>query len=218
MRIGEIILIVALVAGMFLVLAFGFGTDSADSNIGTTALAGSIAGMEYGGGSCSMEGKGSMDCGGSGCADCASADPVLAAFIDFSQDGEYALTGASLKNTGNSLNVFDADGNQIGSFNIGSDGTMVPAAAQPAGNVVKSSYSGPPGDTYSKYRIYPASYDNNKRVTPLMAVDHSYGYVSITHGGDISRKSARSYLKTHSSIGSGHDSSRSSCGTIGGGG
>lgn len=189
MRVGEIVLIVVLVAGMFVILAYGIGSKTTENN--DDAVAGTLAG----GLACS--GCGMADVIFEDCPECGNADAVLTAFVDFSQDGEYELTGATLKNTGNSLDVFDAEGNQIGAFNINSEGMMVPAETQPSGNVIKSAYSGPPGDTYTMYRVYPVPDSSVESPRPLLAIDHIDGNITITPGSEIVRKNSKSYLSTY---------------------
>lgn len=189
MRIGEIVLIVALVAGMVLVLAFGFGKGNTGDDIGA-----GVAVTPEGGTTSQLEAE---------AANAASGDtPENVVFVDFNKDGEYILVGGSVKNTGNSLSIFDVAGIQVGSFEIDAAGKMVPTSTQPNDNVVKSAYSGPPGDSYSKYTIYPASYRNDKSIQPLIAVENSNGSVSIAIGDDLDRKRAKSYKNTFGTTGS----------------
>jgi len=117
----------------------------------------------------------------------------LCATVDFSQSGEIALAVCSLKvHGGRNLDVYDLKGNKLASFKLDGNGKLVPGSSQPSGNIVKSAYSGPPGDLYSCYRVYPSNYKTGSGIEPYIAIDHCNGCVNVTPGDQVTRTHARS--------------------------
>ena len=193
MRFLQYGVLVLLIVGLITMLAFGFGTDSGNVD-DNTAL---IAGSEY-------------------LNDAPEPDPVLSAMVDFGSNGEYVLDPATLRIKDGTLSVYTSGGSaHLASFVLDSKGMMVPAKGQPGGNVVKSAYSGPPGDTYSLYRVYGSEFSTDKSSPALIAIDYNGGNVSVTPGSEI----VRAHAKSVTTMGDGYGNSvASSCGTSGGGG
>ena len=175
MRYFEFGIIAVLIVGVFLVLAFGFNPSDAPNadNVAIATPASSTAGSH-----------------GSACGDC-DKEPVLSASLDFTGNGEYTLDTGKIVVNGKSVNVYSGD-TLVGTFNLSSSGKIVPAGSQPNGNIVKSAYSGPPGDTRSTYRVYPASFSSNKNASPYLAVDFSNGTATVTPGSDVGRSHSKS--------------------------
>lgn len=175
MRYFEFGIIAVLIVGVFLVLAFGFNpsdTPNAD-NVAIATPASNADGH-----------------GASACGDC-DKEPVLSAALDFTSNAEYKLDTGKIVVNGKSVSVYSGD-MLIGKFHLSSSGKMEPAGSQPNGNIVKSAYSGPPGDTRSTYRVYPASFAGDKSTSPYLAVDFSNGTATVTPGGEVGRTHAKS--------------------------
>jgi len=175
MRYYEFGIIAVLIAGVFLVLAFGFNPSDAP-NADNVAIA-------------TPAGGAGSDCAGA-CGDC-NKEPVLSASLDFSANSEYALDCGKLVVNGKSVSVFSGE-TLVGKFNLSSSGKVVPAGSQPDGNIVKSAYSGPPGDTRSTYRVYPAAYASDSNTRAYLAIDFNGGTATVTPGNQVGRTHARS--------------------------
>ncbi len=199
MRYFEFGIIAVLIVGVFLVLAFGFN-PSDTPNADNVAIATPASNAD---GSC----DGSKSCG-----DC-DKEPVLTAALDFSGNAEYTLDTGKLVVNGKTVNVYSGD-TLVGKFHLSSSGKVEPAGSQPNGNIVKSAYSGPPGDTRSTYRVYPASFAGDKSTGPYLAVDFANGTATVTPGSDVGRTHAKS---NRNSVGYG-GSVGSACSTSGSGG
>ena len=151
---------------------------------------------------------------------CAIEAPVkanLSAQIDFKNPGKIDLDVCSIKVGGDkSVVLSDTEGKALGSFKVDGNGKLVPAGSQPGGNLVKSSYSGAPGDSYSAYKIYPPDYKTGSGIKPYLAVDYSKGTLNVTPGSDVKRSRQASKGSTHK--GGGATAGDPGCGTGGGGG
>lgn len=201
MRYFEYGALAVLVIGVFLVLAFGFNTSTLTDASGTVIAtpASSTTGSDV--------------MLGSGCG--IHEDPVLTASLDFSGNNEYALDTGKLVVNGKSINVYSGD-NLVGRFNMNGSGMVVPAGSQPDGNIVKSAYSGPPGDTRSTYRIYPSSFASDKSVHAYLAIDFAGGNATVTPGSDVGRTHAKSF-REGLGVGDGSVSDAAGCASSGGG-
>jgi hypothetical protein len=196
MRYFEFGIIAVLIVGVFLVLAFGFNPSDAP-NADNVAIATPASTH------------------GSDCGDC-TKEPVLSASLDFTGNSEYALDCGKIVVNGKSVNVYSGD-TLVGTFNLSSSGKIVPAGSQPNGNIVKSAYSGPPGDTRSTYRVYPASFASDKNANAYLAVDFSNGTATVTPGNDVGRTHAKSERNTVGYGGSVADAAGCSSSSSGGG-
>lgn len=202
MRYYEFGIIAVLIAGVFLVMAFGFNPSDAPNadNVAIATPAGAGA-----------------DCTGActSCGDC-DKEPVLTAALDFTKNSEFLLDTGKLVVNGKTVSVYSGD-NLVGKFNMSASGKVMPASSQPNGNIVKSAYSGPPGDSRTTYRIYPASFAGDKSVRPYLAVDFASGSATVTPGTKVGRSHASSE-RDSVGYGKGSAASSGSCGTTGGGG
>jgi len=138
---------------------------------------------------------------------------MFMANIDANATDEHDLGGFTVKTAGGTVSIHTADGMKAASFKL-EGGKMVPAGGQPMDNQVKSTYSGPEGDNYTAFHVYPASHKAGDGMKPFFAVDHDGGQVTITPGKDITITSRKSRGKTRKGSGSGGCGS----GATGGGG
>lgn len=113
---------------------------------------------------------------------------ILTASVEFGSNEEKDLGDFALKVHGNNLDVMTADGKKAASFHL-DGGKMVPDKTQPMGNQVKSVYSGPAGDNYSQFRVYPASHKTGDGMKPYFEIDHNSGAIGLTPGKNVTIKS-----------------------------
>lgn len=140
-------------------------------------------------------------------------DSILMASVEFGKTAEHELGEYALKTHGQKLDVYTPDGKLAGSFKM-DGGKLVPEGKQPMDNQVKATYSGPPGDKYTAFRVYPGNHKTGDGMKPYFEIDHNAGQVTLTPGKDVE------FTKYGKSRGTKKDKSgpSGSCGTGGGGG
>ena len=136
---------------------------------------------------------------------------VLMANVDFGTSEEYDLGRYKIATANGTLTVYTADGMKAASFKM-NGGKMVPTGTQPMENQALPVYSGPPGDSFSSFHIYPGSHETGDGMQPFFGIDHDGGQVTITPGEDISIPSRKSRGHTREGGGSGGCSTGSSGG------
>lgn len=146
------------------------------------------------------------------------AEPVVSASVDFSKNSEATLDPCTLEVENGKLLV-SAGGSTIGVFTLDGDGRMVPAGSQPNGNKIKAAYSGPPGDKFTSYKIFPSNYEKGSGVAPLLAIDYDNGTVSVKSAAELAKAGIKSDYNTRKNkYGGGTSVGGGSCSTGGGGG
>jgi hypothetical protein len=147
----------------------------------------------------------------------AIADPVLSASVDFGKSSETVLDPCTLKVANGKLSV-SAGGSTIGVFTLDGDGRMVPAGSQPNGNKIMAAYSGPPGDKFTSYKIFPSNYEKGSGVAPLLAIDHDNGNVSVKSAAELVKTGVKSDYNNRKNKYDGGTSVGGGCSTGGSGG
>ncbi len=143
------------------------------------------------------------------------AEPVLAASVDFGKSSKTVLDPCTLEVDNGKL-IVSAGGSTIGVFTLDGDGKMVPAGSQPNGNKIKTAYSGPPGDKFTSYKIFPSNYEKGSGVAALLAIDHNNGNISVKSAAELIKASAKSDYNSRKNKYGGGTSVGGGCSTGGG--
>jgi hypothetical protein len=133
--------------------------------------------------------------------------------LNFAEANSHELEFCKVDVNGKSIKVSDCCGNLLGSFKVDGNGKLSASGTQPSGSIVKSAYSGPPGDTYSSYKIYSKNeYNTSQYTPPKLLVEYDAGSMTITPGSLIEKK-----VQDDGRRARGKSSNRSIAGGCGGG-
>jgi len=176
MRVVEVVVLVVLLLGVALVLAFGFRTNQeADSSQNLIAV------QE------SDPAAGIVETDAQTGSQTINLDGNQTSW----QVGEFRIERIESR-----LTFYVDSGSEVARFQFDNYGKLIPWDPQPEGIRIVNAWAGPVSETDSKYNVYRTGAGEGDSEIPVMSVTYSSGMLDVVQGDSMARAHPKSYTDT----------------------